>query len=881
VVIAMRLTLRTLLAYMDDILDPNDHEELGKKIEASPFATELIHRSRDAVRRLRLSAPAVLASESGDLHDADHNMDANTAAEYLDSILSPDDVAEFERSCLEAGPNADMLLAEAVSCHHILTLVLGEPAEVDGDLRQRMYELSKFSAPAEVKHTRIEPAHGTPAVQAAAATPVAPVAAVASAPLKQRVDPDEATMPDYMLEAERARRSGRRRLVGALLVAFVLGAAGTAVIFPGILSPEVKVPDQAAKAERDIDKLEQGVEVGDAAAPGEPQATDNATTAGTTGDVGGEAPPFDPGAEAPPFNPGAATTTNPTTPALPPEVDPGSAAASSAADDATAGEAAAGDATATSAPPATGGEGTAGATVPAATTDPATTDGTTTTPPAAPTPPIVEPPADTTPAPADDAAGTGVLPTGLIPSPVDLPPGDVPPAGDDSLMTDDAAAAVDGAVGPPADPAPGAIADAGAPTDAADEGASVDDAAAAAAAPPEDERPQQAGAYLGNDDVLLRFEPASSAWIRLPPRSSLAPGDRLLVFPTFRTHVVLGKDVNAFIAGGTEVTVGNGADAAGDASADFSLEIPFGRMILNSGAGGNRIALVMGDEVRVIELGASSSLAVDVKRRFVPGTDPTQEAYPLEINYYLTTGSASWGDGQSAEGQATWTTFDGADATAESIDELPDWINGEALSGLEKSANEEVLKSLAAGQPVNISLLELTDPKRRGKRAEVRSLAGKCASYVGEFEPLVNALGDMVDRPWWKERIETLREAVARDASSVEPIANVFAVQKGEKATDDLVKMVLGYDSEEVGTTRDSVQEGALVRLIYWLDHEDPTYRVLASYNVNEITGTMLGGYRPEHPASKRKGEIRFYTERFDKGDLMPRPWTARGWAPR
>jgi hypothetical protein len=50
----MRLTLRTLLAYMDDILDPADQEELGHKIESSPFATELIHRSRDAVRRLRV-----------------------------------------------------------------------------------------------------------------------------------------------------------------------------------------------------------------------------------------------------------------------------------------------------------------------------------------------------------------------------------------------------------------------------------------------------------------------------------------------------------------------------------------------------------------------------------------------------------------------------------------------------------------------------------------------------------------------------------------------------------------------------------------------------------------------------------------------------------
>ena len=51
----MRLTLRTLLAYLDDALDPAQAKVIGQKLAESPSALELVERIRKVTRRRGLS----------------------------------------------------------------------------------------------------------------------------------------------------------------------------------------------------------------------------------------------------------------------------------------------------------------------------------------------------------------------------------------------------------------------------------------------------------------------------------------------------------------------------------------------------------------------------------------------------------------------------------------------------------------------------------------------------------------------------------------------------------------------------------------------------------------------------------------------------------
>ena len=193
----MRLTLRTMLAYMDNVLEPNESEELGRKIRESKFAGDLVQQIRTVTSKVRMDAPKLDGKGMG--HDA------NTVSEYLDSALPQDRVGDFERVCLESNKH----LAEVAGCHQILTLVLGKPADVPDGLRERIYSLGHAEADLE-------------------APPVAAAKPKAKAPTKAASNGHPAivtrtagNVPDYL----RVGRSGSVwQFLGTLAAVFLLAA---------------------------------------------------------------------------------------------------------------------------------------------------------------------------------------------------------------------------------------------------------------------------------------------------------------------------------------------------------------------------------------------------------------------------------------------------------------------------------------------------------------------------------------------------------------------------------------------------------------------------------------------------------------------------------
>lgn len=819
----MRLTLRTMLAYMDDILEPADAQAIAKKIEESEFATNLMHRIRDVSRRLRLAAPKVDGRGIG--------LDPNTVAEYLDNTLSSERVTDFEKVCLES----DVHLAEVASAHQILALVLGEPAEIEPALRERMYHIQDVRA-ANVE--TLAPASITPA----AATEV-------DDDKQPRKKPE---VPDYLREPP-ARRRGRPILVAAVLLALLGGglfAAGQLGYLSGpqneqLAQNQVEPQPGAAGNSDQANSANQGTganlaETGQAASTTEAApnvaatnvAAPTAATAPAAGQPGASPSPSTPSAPMP-----VAVQPNAQTPA--PAVAP-----------------------APTSVPAPG-------TIAPSPSPTATVGGPNMTNPSAALPPQV--PADNPselpmlpgqPAPAArpnvlvpggtlDVAGpvqnpapaSGTQPVNQPVSPVS--PAPVAPATSAAVPAANMVAGTS-AGGRPAVPGPAAAP--GVPPSSA----SIPPSAPAAPA-------EGVGRLISEREVLLRFTSKDQSWERLPTRATVFPNDQLVALPTYRPNLSLTAGISVQFRGGAKVEL-----LPPDSRGIPGIHLIDGRLILMTlGKADAQLRFVAGSHQALVTFhNPDSTLAIDGHRLHAPGTNPEKEPGIFALDIYATAGEVHWVENASSVAEVLQAPAhkgwgDERPGPADAADVFPDWIKKPAeLSQIERRGSESVEQALQPDRSITLTLKELA----LHQRSEVSSLATQCLADIGDFEPAVAALNDSTQRLAWGADYQVLCDAIASGPATAGKVRAAFEHHRGPKGT-DLYRMLWSYSPEQL-------QAGADLQLIKYLDDPELDFRVLSFYTLNHLTGaTHL--YRPDATAVNRARAVRTWRQRLESGQLF------------
>ncbi len=727
----MRLTLRTLLAYMDGLLPPKDSQEIGKRVEDSPVATELFHKIRDVMRRLRLAAPG--------LNEKGANQDCNTVAEYLDNALPDDRLPDFEEVCLKS----EIHLAEVASAHQILTMVLGEPATIDPESRERMYRLPTIAGRSdEERQAAAEAASlissdGLAKQQAAQATNARP----------------RPIVPEYLRGPTKPRR-----LLPAAAFMFVLGAAiclvllllgqfeKTAPLGKAMLWAQAKFQGPPKDKEDPEDRLNGGknhkselAKPADSGSTLKPRdsavaiaskdsaAKDSATAPQSTEIAIGKAASDKP--LAMPEKPSAASV---------PSVGPvGMPAKSGSAEVAIADKK-------TDITPEVKPVGTA--------TEPAKM-------------PIVV--ASVTPTPA----------VGKLPSEVSK-------------------------VEPLTPPKPGASSDLPGETNPkAEESAKIgrfmsdgqDVLLKFQAADATWQRVLPEEFLLARQALLAlpSYRPRM-ALLNVGATLELLGGTRIELLPeNGRGQPGLGIDfgrvvVKPLAQAGAHVRLTAGTHS--------------GVLTLNSVESTAAIEVSRlhdpGTDPEKIRSRAVTKLYVargSVVWEEGNGRPPIRLNAPAE--QLLDVPSDDMAKGDSGKGGAN------KGANIGSVKESPKWITTNAISDVDQRAALSVSQSLPANRSAMISLKELAQPEQR--KREIRWLAARCLGYLGEFEPLVTALNDSNFRSEWPDYVDQIHEALARGPETAAAVRQAMEKQFSTDAP-TLYRMLWGYTDRDLENEEDA-----------------------------------------------------------------------------
>lgn len=718
----MRLTLRTLLAYLDDILEPEDAEKLRQKIEENPNASDLTHRIRACMAKSRLSSPAV--------HGRGLAADANTVSEYLDNTLAVERMPEFERTCLES----DVHLSEVASCHQILTMVLGEPVEVDNSLRKMAYGLNATAGTSDLGTFATDGTSATvksPSSTASTASHASSTASVSTGANTSGTETSGETIPYY--DAADSPRSWVWPVALMLIAGFLIATA----VLNGMqwLRGTTEVANNTNTG--NIDVAASPPQVDSAASLERPAITPN-----NPSDLGA-APVIVP----PVIDEPSITDSTELTPLVPltelPSIDKPVGIASAPAD-----------------------IGSMPADMAAAATDTAPVD-------------IAAAPVT----PVDPKPASVISPPPLIPS-TPITEADDPPA------------TVTPPVTPPAQPMPEHLADNGARR-AVDSvvgggGADIQFDGDDDPKPEKPAVPRDVARSVVEDQAMAIWNGEKQTWTRLNQREPLRVGQRFRNLPTFRPQLLLVGGLQMTLDGNCEFSLGepSGVDTP-------RVKLAHGRVLFTGlGQAPSRIELDVNGRIITIQQGdQSDDFAVEVIRTRTPGSNPETAARHHVVKIWPRSGRIGISEGEeedreskAVEAAQMWVAIDGRAAVAGETGDLPAWVSGPKMRDIDRTALLELEPLLTQDRSLTLSLLEAS----KHRRTDVRSLAARCLAALGRYEPIIESLGDRKQHAHWSQHVAQLRSAVDQHPDSSALVAQSLRRVTGPDA-DGLMRLLASY----------------------------------------------------------------------------------------
>lgn len=832
----MRLTLRTLLAYLDHTLDVQDAELLRQKVAESSFAGQLVQRIGGALANANLAAPSPLAA--GPVEDP------NAISEYLDSTLPGEQVAEIERACLES----DAHLAEAAACHQILTMVLGTPAQVSPQLRERIYDLPALHRDSPISGQRgvadaisqhdVTPVGGDE-VDTIEATLIAsgiePVGAadsgVADAPTRLRDQdsrlaatkrPEQPAGP--VMAGARPRSVHESDLYGGSIRPSRITPWLVSLALMGILlfalaqlfAPVLSTRDSWTQADGQPEL---------APLPGEP----NVPSESGEPNVPGEPEP---------------------SPTVPPSVEDDDQDMPATPRSAAAGE----TGITTEADPSEPTVGSEGPEPPVAEDSPASaTAGTPPAPldaPAAPAEPAAV--ADRTAALPDASEGTpGSAGTPAVEAAM-TPPRSSPsePAGAGAEPSPDAAKPKPPEVEELVDPAPGLEpSSAPATVPAPDAGPATDEA--------------NVVGTIDSQQALVLARPVSASdddptWTRLSTGAAVTDQSILIAPPTCRSDLATTARVVVTLVGPARVRW------HGSEQAEPVLELMSGRILLTPTETDAGISLqIAGQPTRIDFLDVANVVAVEVSSERPPGLDPFNPLHRVTIRSILSVQGTVSVNGEAAlETGQLWLQHDDRPAEIETLETLPSWTQPADPAGrsLEAGAREELLRLLAASeQSLEMTLREAT----HHRKAEVGALAGQTLLAMGYGDVYFGndgILSNVEQRAYWPDHFLALQEVFNQGGAAATGL--IESIERMDSANaESLVRLLTGFSQQQLA-------EGGDAELVQMLDSPSMAVRGLALENLHQITGKTLYFRADEENAVRRNAGIKRWTALLNRDDI-------------